>query len=97
MEKCQLLKQQCHVALVKFDFFENNKSLSDAVVPRIDRTFMVPNLMLRLIADEGLILIYPARRIITANLNIRPEQGIGRYLRLKQMLRHGKHCKKESE
>ena len=50
--------------------FENNKSLSD-------RTFVVANLMLRLMADPGLILTSPARRSIMADLNIGLEQGIG--------------------
>ena len=78
-------------------FFENNKSLNDAVLPRADRTFVVANLMLRLMADPRLILTPPARRSTLANLNVGLEQGIGSNLRLKQRLRHDKSCKKESE
>ena len=48
-------------------FFENNKSLNDAVLPRTDRTSVVANLMLRLMAGPGLILTSPARRSTMAN------------------------------
>ena len=52
-------------------------SLNDAVLPRTDRTFVVGNLMLRLMADPGLILMSPARRSIMANLNVGLEHLIG--------------------
>ena len=46
---------QVSVMARMFIFFENNKSLSDAVLPGTDRTFVVANLMLRLMAGPGLI------------------------------------------
>ena len=64
-------------------------SLSDAVLPRTDRTFMVANLM-RMMTGPGLILTPPARTGIVANLNVGLEQGI------ESKVRHGKPCKRES-
>ena len=58
-------------------FFENNKPLSDTVLPRTDQTFVVANPMLRLMAGSGLILTSLARRSIMADLNIGLEQRIG--------------------
>ena len=76
---------------------EINKSLSDAVLSRIDRTFVVANRMLRLTAGPGFRLTSPASSRIIANLNVGVERGIGSNLRLKQRLRHGKLCKKDKE
>ena len=63
---------------------EINKSLSDAVLSRTDRTFVVANRMLRLTAGPGLS---PASSRIITNLNVG----------LQQRLRHGKLCKKDNE
>ena len=57
-------------------FFKNNKSLTDVVLPRTDRMFVLTNLMLRLMAGPGLILTSPARRSIMANLSVGLEQGL---------------------
>ena len=72
----QLRKQHCRglsqvsVMARMYTFLENNKSLSD-------RTFVVANFMLRLMAGPGLIPTSPARRSIMVNLNVGLEQGIG--------------------
>ena len=76
---------------------EINKSLSDAVLSRIYRTFVVANRMLRLTAGPGFRLTSPATSRIIANLNVGVERGIGNNLRLKQRLRHSKLCKKDKE
>ena len=78
-------------------FFKNYKSLTDAVLPRTDRTFVAANLVLLLMAGPRLIVTSPARRCTMANLNVGLDKGIGSNLRLKQRLRHGKPYKKESE
>ena len=55
-------------------FFENKC--------RLNQTFVVANLMLRLMAGPRLILTSPDRRSIMANLNVSLEQDIGSNLRL---------------
>ena len=65
---------------------------SDVILPRTDQTFVVANLMLRVIAGPGLILKSPVRRSITANLNVGLDQRIGSNLRL----RNGKRCKRKA-
>ena len=73
------------------------QSLSYAVLFRIDRTFVVGNRNLRLTAGPRFRLTSPASSRIIANLNVGVERGIGSNLRLKQILRHGKLCKKDKE
>ena len=73
---------------------EINNSLSDAVLSRIGRTFVVANRLLRLTAGPGFRLTSPATSRMIANLNVGVERGIGSNLQLKQRLRHGKLCKK---
>ena len=53
-----------------------NKSLSDAVLSRIDRMFMVANRMLRLTAGPGFRLTSPANSSIIANLNVAWSGGL---------------------
>ena len=62
---------------------EINKPLSDAVLSRTDRTFVVANRMLRLTASPGLS---PASSRNITNLNVGVQWGIGSVLRLKQRL-----------
>ncbi len=69
---------------------EVNKSVSEAVLSRIDRTLVVATRILRLIAGPGLRLTSPASSKIIANLNVGLERGIGSNFLLKQRLRHGK-------
>ena len=65
---------------------EINKSLSDAVLSRIDQTFVVANRMLCLTASPGFRLTLPTSSRIIANLNVGVQRGIGSNLRLKQTL-----------